>query len=253
MRYFIVHKQDEKSLNVKNEILNKFNGILDEDMPEVVFSIGGDGTVLDVIGKYQGRIEAILIVSIHTGNLGFYTEFLPNEIDHMLKLLTQDKEVVEYALLAYEVSNHKGYALNELTISGQHHMIKAEVYIDETYLMQTRGNGICISTPTGSTAYNKALGGAVLDNDLKAIQLTLIAPFETAGNKVIYPLVISDKHEFVIKPSNPKVDLSFDRRYLSVEDGNEIKVKLSDVYVKFLKNHKHGFANRINKTFIGNN
>lgn len=251
MRYFIVHKQDEKSLNVKRELLDKFNGVLDELEPEVVFSIGGDGTVLDVIAKYQSRISKILIVSIHTGNLGFYTEFLPSEIDLMLKLLNEKIEVVEYGLLDYKVGDHKGFALNELTISGQHHMIKAEVYINETYLMYTRGNGICISTPTGSTAYNKALGGAVLDNDLKAIQLTLIAPFETAGNKVVYPLVISDKHEFVIKPDSPEIDLSFDRRYLSVTNASEIRVKLSDVYVKFLKNHKHGFANRINKTFIG--
>ena len=253
MRYWIISKTDEISNDVSRRVKELAMGVLDEKNPEVVFSIGGDGTVLDVIERYQSVINQILIVSIHTGNLGFYTEFLPNELDEMFKLLKEEKSYVNYYLLEYEVNDIKGYALNEITMSGIGRMLKAEVYIDHTYLMHTRGNGICVSTPTGSTAYNKALGGAILDNKLKAIQLNLIAPFETAGNKVIYPVVLSEAHEFVIKPDDKHIDLSFDRRFISLENVTSIKVRLSQVCVKFLKNEKHDFAHRIHKTFIARN
>lgn len=253
MRYWIINKQDDKSLAVKSEVERRIIGILDKENPEVVFSIGGDGTVLDVIETYQHIIDQILIVSVHTGNLGFYTEFLPNELDDLFKLLEEKQSYVNYYLLQYEVNHFKGYALNEITMTGRTRMLKASVYIDDSYLMHTRGNGICISTPTGSTAYNKALGGAILDNKLRAIQLNLIAPFETAGNKVIYPVVLSEAHQFIIKPDDDCIDITFDRRIISLENVKEIKVRLSQVCVKFLKNEKHDFANRIHKTFIGRN
>ena len=117
--------------------------------------------------------------------------------------------------------------------------------------MDVRANGICISTPSGSTAYNKSIGGAIMDTSVKAFQLALIAPFQTANQKMISPIVLSLGQEITIVPQNKYLDLTFDRVFISSENIAEIKVRLTNKTVKFLKNKGIKFAKRVNEKFIG--
>ena len=251
MRYAILHKSNPESLNLKKALIEKMDGVYDDESPEVVFSIGGDGTVLNVISKYNHLLDHILIVAIHTGTIGFYTEFLPSDLECILDLLKTDYQTNHFSLLQYKAGTHLGYAMNEVFVSGSHKMLEAKVFIDDIEIMNTRGNGICISTPTGSTAYNYALGGAIIDHDIKAVQLTLAAPFETVKHRMAYPIVLSEKHEFIIRPKNADTDLQADRFHLSLSNMKEIRVKISNKSAKFLKNPKNVFAVRIKDTFIG--
>lgn len=251
MRYAILNKSNAESLSLRKALMEKIEGSYDEEMPEVVFSIGGDGTVLNVISKYSHRLDQVLIVAIHTGTIGFYTEFLPSDLDCILDLLKTDYQTNNFSLLQYKTNGHTGYAMNEVFVSGKHKMLEAKVFIDDIEIMNTRGNGICISTPTGSTAYNYALGGAIVDHDIKAVQLTLSAPFETIKHRMAYPIVLSERHEFIIKPKNVDTELSADRFHLSLSNVKEIRVKISDKSAKFLKNPNNVFAVRIKDTFIG--
>jgi len=247
-----MHKKSKESILLKELLMGKISGDYDELDPEVVFSIGGDGTVLNAISKYSHILDRVLIVSIHTGNLGFYTEFLPKDIDHILELLDKEYQVNEFSLLNYKAGSHEGLAMNEVFVSGKFRMLEANVYIDDNLIMTTRGNGICISTPTGSTAYNYALGGAIIDHDIKAVQLTLSAPFETVKNRMAYPIVLSEKHTFVIEPKNYDTELSADRKHLNLHNVKEIQVKISSKTARFLKNVDNQFAKRIKQTFIAN-
>lgn len=251
MRYAILHKSNPESLAVRQALMDKIDGIYDEVTPDIVFSIGGDGTVLNVISKYNAMLDRVLIVAIHTGTIGFYTEFLPSDLDDILALLKSDYSTNDFALLQYKTGAHMGYAMNEVFVSGCHKMLEAKVFIDDIEIMNTRGNGICISTPTGSTAYNYALGGAIVDHDIKAVQLTLSAPFETIKHRMAYPIVLSEKHEFIIKPKNQATELLADRFHLSLSNVKEIRVKISNKSAKFLKNPNNVFAVRIKDTFIG--
>lgn len=251
MRYVILHKNNAESLDLRKQLLARFDGIYDDINPEIVFSIGGDGTVLNVISKYNHLLDQILIVAIHTGTIGFYTEFLPSDLDCILDLLQGEYQTNHFSLLQYKTGHHMGYAMNEVFVSGSHKMLEAKVYIDDIEIMNTRGNGICISTPTGSTAYNYALGGAIVDHDIKAVQLTLAAPFETVKHRMAYPIVLSEKHEFIIKPKNVDTDIQADRFHLSLSNVKEICVKISNKSAKFLKNPNNVFAVRIKDTFIG--
>lgn len=251
MRYVILHKKNEESVSLKETLMSRIDGTYDEKNPEFVFSIGGDGTVLNAVSKYSHMLDKIIIVAIHTGNLGFYTEFLPNELDAILALLKTDYQINEFSLLSYKAGTYEGLAMNEVFVSGKFKMLEADVYIDETKIMQSRSNGICISTPSGSTAYNYSLGGAIIDHDIKAVQLTLAAPFDTVKNRMTYPIVLSEKHEFIIKPKNSECELSADRLHLNIHNVKEIVVKISTKSARFLKNEGNIFAKRIKDTFIG--
>ncbi|NLN50979.1 MAG: hypothetical protein GX149_05105 [Acholeplasmataceae bacterium] len=251
MRYSFVCKKSAESEKIKAQIIEKIKGSYDQKNPKVVFSIGGDGTVLDAVRKYLQIIDDIYIVAINTGSLGFYTEFLPENVDELINTLTEKKTFNSYPLLEIEANGEKEYALNEVTLSVHHHLFKGSVFIDEIFLMDVRANGICISTPSGSTAYNKSIGGAIMDTSVKAFQLALIAPFQTANQKMISPIVLSLGQEITIVPQNKYLDLTFDRVFISSENIAEIKVRLTNKTVKFLKNKGIKFAKRVNEKFIG--
>ncbi len=249
MKYAFVCKDEKLSKTIKEEIIKLVPGTLNEESPELVFTIGGDGTVLDAVRKYFKLIDQVVFVTIHTGNLGFYTEFLPNELELIKKLLIK-KEVSEYHLLKYQINNEEVFALNEITITDQHRLLEADIYIDNTYLMHIRGNGICLSTPTGSTAYNKSVGGAVLNPYMKAMQMSLIAPFESVNYPMLSPVVLAEE-EVKIVPKNRYIDITSDREWISKENVKEIKIKLGSKKVKFLKNSHNDFVKRLNEKFIG--
>lgn len=250
MRYSIVTKDDYLSKTIKKELICNLKGTYDEANPSVVFTIGGDGTVLDAVRKYLYLLDKIKIVAINTGNVGFYTEFLPKDIPLIIKMLDDEKEVIKYPLLEINVDNKIHYALNEVVLSITHHLFEAKVIVDEEDLMDVRADGICISTPSGSTAYNKSLKGAVVDRNIDLIQLVVLAPFETVDRRVISPLILNKNRTVIIKPLSDYFDISFDRNFITYQHVDEIRVRLSDKKVKFLKNKTENFSKRLKEKFI---
>lgn len=250
MKFAFVAKKDQEAATIKNYLINNLQGVLDEANPDFVFTIGGDGTVLDAVRKYLDKLDKIVFVTIHTGKLGFYTEFLPNEIENIKEIL-KDYQAREYHLIKCQSAENINYALNEITITDQHRLFSGTIFIDDKHLMKVRGNGLCVSTPTGSTAYNKSLGGAILMPHLEAFQLTVIAPFESLNYKMISPLLLNKEQTITIKPKNKYIDITADRNWISMEDVEEIKITFAEKKVKFLKNEKNDFVTRLNKTFIG--
>lgn len=249
MKYAFVCKDEKSSKIIKEEIISKLKGKEDNDQPDYVFTIGGDGTVLDAVRKYLRIVDEVIFITIHTGNLGFYTEFLPSQLDKIIEVLN-DLKINEYHLLKYQIEREEVYALNEITITDQHRLLEADIFINDVYFMHVRGNGICLSTPTGSTAYNKSIGGAILNPHMEAIQLSLIAPFESVNFPMLTPVVLG-KEIIKIRPKNQYIDITSDREWISKENVKEIVISLASKQVKFLKNPDNNFIKRLNEKFIG--
>lgn len=252
MKYDVVYKNDKKSKELKKELIEKIGIEPTSNKPNIVFTIGGDGTVLDAVRKHIQYLDEIYFVSINTGNVGFYTEFLPEDLNMIISKIKDRsvKEYDEYSLLEFNIDKEKNYALNEVTFSVTHHLFEAEVNIDETHLMDLRADGLCISTPTGSTAYNKSLKGAVVDPRLNVLQMVVIAPFETVDKRVISPLVVGDDRKLTIIPQSPYFDVSFDRTFITYQNVKKIDVLLSNKKAVFLKNKTQNFPKRLNEKFI---
>lgn len=250
MNYKIVCKKDDVSLNVCQQLRQLINKE-ESDHPDVIFTIGGDGTFLDAVRLYLERIDEVFFVAIHTGTLGFYTQYLPNQLQKMLADLN-NKTIETYNLLELKMNGEVEYALNEVTLSAHHQLLEGDIFIDDEHLMKLRANGVCVSTPTGSTAYNKSLKGAVMDPKVNALQLALIAPFETTTSRMISPLVLSKHHKIIFKPMNAYLDITFDRLFLSKENIESIQINYSNKYVKTMINPQNAFIKRVKEKFIGN-
>src|SRR5699024_2843111 len=87
MKFAIVSRGDDRSNNIKQtmkQYLTDFDLIYDKEEPELVISIGGDGTFLEAFRNYVHRIETTAFIVVHTGHLGFYADWTPDEVERLI-------------------------------------------------------------------------------------------------------------------------------------------------------------------------
>lgn len=238
-----------------NRLIEEFDGELSES-PEYVFTLGGDGTFLEAI-KIFGFDP--IYIPINMGNLGFYTSWVPEELGDLLGDIS-DTETLSLSTIKVEYE-HNGqaftqYALNEATIVNPVKTQILNIIIDGYEFEKFRGTGICLSTPTGSTAYNKSLKGSIIQSDLNLLQVTKIAPI---NNRVYRSLensfILGDKSVVEISATVDEFKystLTIDRTVISLDDitSKGITMGLSDKRVKILVRTDNSFWKRVKKAFL---
>ncbi|BAM61013.1 inorganic polyphosphate/ATP-NAD kinase [Streptococcus dysgalactiae subsp. equisimilis RE378] len=233
---------------------------LSKKNPDIVISIGGDGMLLSAFHMYEKELDKVRFVGIHTGHLGFYTDYRDFEVDKLIDNLRKDKgEQISYPILTVVISLDDGRvikarALNEATVKRIEKTMVADVIINHVKFESFRGDGISVSTPTGSTAYNKSLGGAVLHPTIEALQLTEISSlnnrvFRTLGSSVIIPK--KDKIELVPKRLGIYT-ISIDNKTYQLKNVTKVEYFIDDEKIHFVSSPSHtSFWERVKDAFIG--
>ena len=237
----------------------------DEKQPDVVITIGGDGTLLSAFHHYIDQLDRIRFVGIHTGHLGFYTDWRNFEIDDLVDSLVQDSgQSVSYPLLDMHAVYSDGtvesfIALNESTIRNITKTMVCDVYINNQLFENFRGDGLCISTPTGSTAYNKSVGGAIMDPNSIGFQLAEMASlnnrvFRTLGSPIIFGA--DTKLMLRLRDANDHV-MTCDRDQMRLKNAEgkrhllEVSYQVSKKRIYFARYRHTNFWNRVKDSFIG--
>lgn len=262
MKFVIVSRGDQRSDNIKNTMkqhLIDFNLNYDEKEPDLVISVGGDGTFLEAFHRYIHRLNETAFIGVHTGHLGFYADWTPDEIEKLIiEIAKTPFKVVEYPLLEVTIRGNTGkrknsfLALNEATIKTAEGSVVFDVEIRGEHFETFRGDGLCISTPSGSTAYNKALGGGIIHPSLEAFQIAEMASinnrvFRTIGS----PLILPKHHTCVLKPM---IDRSFliaiDHFTDTYENIESIEFKVAADKIRFARFRPFPFWNRVRDSFV---
>ena len=208
MKVGLFYNQSEKSQKVADEFLNlccnkEFER--DDDNPDVVITIGGDGTLLGAVHHYKSQLDHIRFAAIHTGHLGFYTDWRDFQAGELIESLKHDQgESVSYPLLDVTLEKTDGtidyhIALNEATLRKVNGTLVCEVLINGELFENFRGDGVCVATPTGSTAYSLSAGGPIITPELKLFLITPIAPH----NLNTRPIILSGDVKLVLTLSEP--------------------------------------------------
>ncbi len=259
MKYNIVFKQEESCKkiveNIKNDLCDAFE--LDIDNPEIVICVGGDGTTLSAVHKYIDKLDNIIFIAFNAGHLGFFSSFNKNEYEEFIRYIKKGQfKCEEFNLLEYNIKTQsdeatKGLALNEVTIVNPSRTLILDVTIDNEYFEHYRGTGLCISTPTGSTGYNKSLHGAVIKPTLEVFQMTEIASINSNLYHTLSSPIILDKNDTIELSSewNKELWITADSISLGFKDFRSLTVRLSDKKVK-LASRNNTFLDRIRKNFI---
>jgi len=262
MRFAVTSKGDPKSNTLMQKVrtyLLDFELTYDEDQPDIVISIGGDGTLLYAFHRYKSRLAKTAFVGVHTGHLGFYADWVPDEIEKLVIAIAKTPyQLVEYPLLEVIISYINGgkearyLALNESTVKSIEGSLVMDLQIKGQPFETFRGDGLCISTPSGSTAYNKALGGAILHPSLEAIQIAEMASinnrvFRTVGS----PLILPNHHTCTLRPVNDvDFQITVDHLTLLHKDVRSIEYKVAKEKIRFARFRPFPFWKRVRDSFI---
>ena len=265
MRKIIITSNNlEKSIEIKSNLSKMFAeqgfDILEsyDEKAELVVSIGGDGTFLSAIKEY--RFKEIPLIGINTGHLGFLTEVNCEDIKNMvLRYVNGQYSIDEVSLLKATICNEnlckKVYALNEVVVkSNKSRIVHLDIEVNNKYMQKFSGDGVIVSTSTGSTAYNYSAGGCIIDRELDIIQMTPMYPMNTSSYRSLTSgAVFSSNAKIRIKPERV-----FEDSVLVVVDGVEykydnilnIELKTSEKKIKLIRMDKCGFWEKVSKKFL---
>lgn len=156
--------------------------------PDLLVSIGGDGTVLEAMQR--GLVLDIPILGINLGRVGFLAEIEQADIPEMLKRLAAgDYQVEERLTLRADIDDGpSAYALNDVVISKRvsQRLVGLAVEVDGEPFRTFRADGIVVASPTGSTAYSFSAGGPALAPGLQAIIMSAIAPHSLFSRSLVF-------------------------------------------------------------------
>ena len=214
---------------------------------DLAVSIGGDGTFL-FCARFLAD-EPVPIFAINAGRLGFITEAGMDEWRGVMEhLLSNHAKISERNILHVELfrndkllSVYKG--INDAVISagGMARIINLSLSVDEAKLGDVKGDGLIISTPTGSTAYSLAAGGPILYPEMDAFVITPICPFSLSHR----PIVVSGDENIIInvhKEQRTELILTIDgQRVIYLQPEDTVTIKRSVNRVKVIMSEKRNF------------
>ena len=259
---FFFYKKEPELVKQVNSLLKGaeeygFTVVDDYRNANIIVSIGGDGTFLQAVRKTGFRDDCLYAGISTTGSLNLYCDFHLNDRDKMIEAMTNEQiEVRRYPTIEVTVNDNTTFhCLNEFSIRSA--IIKTfvmEVYIDDLHFETFRGDGMLVATPTGSTAYNKSVNGAVVDPLLPCLQVSELASlnnnrYRTLGSSFI----LSDSRKLtlqVVQDGNDFPTMGIDNEALSIRHVDKVDIKLSEKKIKTVKLKDNSFWEKVKRTFL---
>lgn len=248
-----------KNILTKNLIKRGFT-IVDylHEKTELIISIGGDGSFLETVNTF--KFSNKLFVGINTGHLGFFTDVTVQEIDKFIDFYISKSYIVQsLPILNTKIITENGevniYTINEVVIKcDKSKVIHANINIDGNKIQKISGDGLIISTSTGSTAHNYSARGSIIDPSISAIQLTSINPLNTNVYRSFNSSILfSYQSKLEVVP-----EYSFEKAVLIVIDGVEyrfekvikIKTHMTNQKINLFRMPYYNFWGRVSSKFL---
>ncbi len=220
---------------------------------DFLFSIGGDGTMLDSISLI--RDSGIPLMGINLGRMGFLSSISKSEIGPAIDAIRRnDYSLNKRSLLSVETPGNLfgelNYGLNEFTINKKDSgsMILVHVFVDDLLLNSYWADGLIIATPTGSTAYSLSCNGPIITPESENFVITPIAPH----NLTVRPVVIPDKSVIKIKVDGRMSQylVGLDSRSAVIESSAELLVKKAPFCVNLVQRTNDNFFTTIRQKLL---
>ena len=220
-------KKNELFIVSKDYLIDDFNSIMKKS--DIILAIGGDGTILSTVRRMENMQKPIM--GIHIGGLGFLSECSKKNLTKSLNyILTKNYSISNRMILKAQINieNNKQviYALNDFVINhgSSARVTKIMVNISKKHLNTYEGDGLIISTPTGSTAYSLSAGGPIIDPMLDSITVTPICPHSLSARPIVLKANENISLKFVDLEDN--MVLSIDGQ-VQININNQTKVIIS--------------------------
>ena len=201
--------------------------------PDLIVVLGGDGTMI-AASRMVGR-QDVLVLGVNYGSLGYLTDFRIEELFPALEAIVSGGYDVDRRVML-EAQHWRagellatGRVLNDVVINkaALARIIEIDVSLNGLFVNSFRADGLIISTPTGSTAYNLSAGGPIIYPSMNAMVLTPICPFTLTNRPIVVP--DSADVELILKNENEGVVLSLDGQTgYTMLAGDSVKIRKSE-------------------------
>lgn len=252
---FFTYLQDKITFPKKSSIVALEEDKISTQQIDVLFSLGGDGTLLDTLSVVKN--SCIPVLGINLGHLGFLTSVGRSDIKNLLAEIEKGHYKFEkHSVLqaSCEALVGKRFAINEVCVRSLSpgELLEIDAYIGEEYLTTYTSDGLIATTPTGSTAYSMSCGGPIISPNSKCLCITPISPH----NLTLRPLIIPDDSQikFVINSSRKGISLHFDSQIYPLETPISIEISKADMELRLIRMQNQTFFSAIrNKLMWGTN
>lgn len=224
---------------------------------DLILVLGGDGTILGVARDINGKCNSP-ILGVNIGNLGFLSSVEISDIDSAIEKLKNKEYIIQNRMLLkcqllLDREEIELKALNDMVISRGtlSRMVKLNILIDGKRYYTLKGDGVIISTPTGSTAYSFSAGGPVIFPDIDVISITPICPH----SKGIQPIILNSNSciQIIDETNDGEVYITIDgQKSYKLNKESKIKITKSKDYVKVLLFDDYNYFKVLRKKIINN-
>jgi NAD+ kinase len=241
------------------EVCDTANNSLNDTLrgASLVICLGGDGTLLNL--SHYVCDKALPVLGVNMGSLGFLTEVKEQEVFDELEAILKGRFVVEERMmLSCVVRDQRGTkehtltALNDMVISreGLSRLLRLDILVGAEMLTSFAGDGIIVSTPTGSTAYSLSAGGAIVHPKVDALVVTPICPHASA----LRCLVVDQNENITVRIRSSqgpaKALLTADgQENVEIDDSYSIEITRSGRRLKLIKSSKRSYFATLRENF----
>jgi len=220
--------------------------------PDLIISIGGDGTMLDTLTVVQET--EISVLGINTGRLGFLSATGTEGFEHAIEAFLNGNYIVDQrSVIELKTSAELftyNFALNDFVINKKDSssMMTVHTYLNGEYFNSYWADGLICSSPTGSTGYNLSCGGPILHPKSGSFAITPIAPH----NLNVRPFVIPDDHvlAFEIEGRSTGFLASLDARSVTITPKVQMAIKRADFSFNLVRLKGENFMNTLRKKML---
>ena len=252
--YTLTYNKDKISRVGKGRNTDMFNYISPDEVYGVVDAVmvlGGDGSILDAARR--AAPYGIPVLGMNLGRLGYLAELESGELSVLPRLILGDYRLDKRSMINIDIIDAQGnvkkseYALNDAVLSNGSisRIVDLELFEGGVHVASYRSDGMIISTPTGSTAYSLAAGGAIVDPRLNCLCVTPICPHSLHARPLVFPdcAVIEIKN---VCQREKSLFLTIDGRINhEIFISESVRVTRSELHTNLIRLKDSGFYERL--------
>ncbi|MCR5719384.1 MAG: NAD(+)/NADH kinase [Lachnospiraceae bacterium] len=224
---------------------------------DIMLVLGGDGTVLQAAREFITK--RIPLIGINFGTLGYMTEIEQDNLEESLDRLIDGEYELESRMMikgmityGKDGSNLEDIALNDIVIAryGSIQVVEFDVFVNGQFLKHYAGDGVIITTPTGSTGYNLSAMGPIVEPNARLIMLTPICTHSFNQRSIIFSK--DDAIEIAItkggRGAEQRVDVIFDGTHIeALKPGDRVGITTSDKNISFVCLSQKSFMEKLHR------
>lgn len=245
---------------LKNKLLERGFSVTDTLTPEVelIVVIGGDGSFINAVHAFH--YPSIPFVGINTGHLGFLQDIQPADIDSFIDDYARGHyDLLSIPLLSATIDTgaktFEMRAINEIVIrNAMARMVHLSLRINGSFIERFSGDGLIVSTPTGSTAYNYSAGGAIIDPSLVVLQVTPLSPSNTNAYRSFTSSIVTSSGSIIEiipeRADEASTQVVYDGFVQPLESLRSVHITTSDQSVSVLRLKNYDFWSKVTDRFL---